>query len=564
MRKYLLLTRKLMKTGLGGFSSSKKKSKWQGRFGQGALWVFILVCLLPLLAMLYRFGGTAYSTLAGMGQEGVALEFAFFMSSIISLVLGFPMVISVFYMTDDIERLLYLPVRPWQIVGAKFTISLIYTYLSSFYFLLPFLAGFGVRSGAGPVYWIFSVLAVLLVPVLPLVYGGIISMVIMRLFKRAKNKDFLTVIGVILALVLAMGISSFTSNMEMDQQSLAALIMEGHNSLMGVMNGIFPSLRFIGKAVADGSILSMLIFLVITAAAVVVFFLIAEKLYFAGAMGMRETTSKKTKLTEAQSRKLGKKRSARSSYFWKEVRLLMRTPIYFMNCVMLVFIWPLFVLIPIVIQMGTGELSSIGSFLSLLDYGDETVIAMVLFIVLCVCLSGGFFNYVAGTCISREGKNIPFMKAIPVPMRTQLQAKLLSGIFFGTLGTLGYCLIIMAVFAVLFGLPWWTLLFALVGGTLANVIQCTLQMFVDLFRPKLNWENEQQAVKQNYMVVIEMFLDLAVGFGIGYLAFMGYRWLSLPVMAFAGLVCVFLAVVALVLYLLVMAYGVRKMEALEA
>ena len=109
------------------------------------------MCLLPLLVMLYRFGGTAYSMLAPVGQEGVALEFAFYVSSLVSLMLGFPMVISVFYMTDDVEKLLYLPVRPWQIVGAKFTISLIYTYLSSLYFLLPFLAGYGVKGrGGGP------------------------------------------------------------------------------------------------------------------------------------------------------------------------------------------------------------------------------------------------------------------------------------------------------------------------------------------------------------------------------------------------------------------------------
>ena len=100
-------------------------------------------------------------------------------------------------------------------MGAKFTISLIYTYLSSLYFLLPFLAGYGVKAGAGPLYWVFSLVAILFVPVLPLIYGGLISMVIMRLFKRAKNKDFLTVVGVILALVLALGISTVTSNMDM-------------------------------------------------------------------------------------------------------------------------------------------------------------------------------------------------------------------------------------------------------------------------------------------------------------------------------------------------------------
>ena len=342
------------------------------------------------------------------------------------------------------------------------------------------------------------------------------------------------------------------------------LILEGHNSMMGIMNGIFPTLRFIARAVAEDSALSALIFLAITAAALAVFFLIAEKLYFAGAMGMQEAATKRKKLTEAQSRKLGRRRSARAAYFWKEIRLLLRSPIYFMNCVMLVFIWPLFVVIPIAIQMGRGEISGLGAALRALDYQSDTVVAVFLFVALCISLCGSFFNYVAGTAISREGKNLSFMKAIPVPMRTQLQAKLLSALFFCVLGTGGYCVIIMAVFAVLFGLPWWTLLFALAGSVFANLLQCSLQLLIDLMKPKLNWENEQQAVKQNYMVVVDMFLGAGLTAGIGFLVFKAYGWLSLPLIAYAALVCVLLAVLSAAVYLFVMACGVRRMNGLEA
>ena len=112
--------------------------------------MFILVCLLPLLVMLYRFGGTAYSMLAPRGPGGVALEFAFYVSSLVSLMLGFPWSFPVFYMTDDVEKLLYLPVRPWQIVGAKFTISLIIRTCQAFTFCFRSWRVMGVKAGAGP------------------------------------------------------------------------------------------------------------------------------------------------------------------------------------------------------------------------------------------------------------------------------------------------------------------------------------------------------------------------------------------------------------------------------
>ncbi|MCD2492072.1 hypothetical protein LQE92_05460 [Lacrimispora sp. NSJ-141] len=564
MRKYLILTGKLLKSGLGGFAASGKNKKKKRNLSQGVMWLILLVCLIPMIGMLYKAGGGAYGLLAPIGQEGVALELAFFAGSIMNLMLGFPMIISVFYMTGDIEKLLYLPLHPWQIVGAKFTVSLLYTYLTSLYFLCPFLVGYGIASGAGAIFWIFIVIAVILLPVMPLVYSAILSMIIMRVFKKAKNKDFLSIISVILSLVLAFGISSFTSSMgNMGNQQLMDMLMKGRNSLMGLMNGIFPSLRFLEKGVAEGSILSMLIFLGITALALVVFFLIAERLYFAGAMGMRETTARRKAVSSRESHKLNRRRSPRQAYLLKELRLLIRTPIYFMNCVMLVFLWPLFFLIPLVIQFSKSGGIDIGGLLSALDLGSTGASAVVLFVVLCVSLGAGLFNYVAGTAISREGKNFQFMKAIPVSFRTQLQAKLLSGLYIGVGGTTLYCLIILLVLMGCFGLPVWILPFALIGSVLANLIQCLIQLFMDLFHPKLTWESEQQAVKQNMNVMVGMLLNLIAGVGIGMLIFWLYKILSLPLTAYAAVVCVLLAAISFLLYKGVMAYGIRRIESLE-
>lgn len=560
MRKYFLLTRKLFKSGLGGFVGGGKKKKF--RAGNAILMLFLFICLLPLLGVLFHFGNEAYKVMAVIGQEGLVLSMAFFASSILSLMLGFPMLISVFYMTGDIERLMYLPVRPWQIVGAKFTISLIFTYLSSFYFLLPFLTGYGVAAGAGAGFWILAVLALFLLPVIPLVYSGIISMVIMRVFKRAKNKDFITVLSVILSLCLAFALSSL-GNFNLEGAALQELLLEGGNSLMGLMNGIFPALRFLEEAVAEGDILSLFLFLAITAVSVVVFFLIADRLYFAGAMGMRETKAGRKTVSEGESRRLSRKKSAGVSYFRKEIRLLVRSPIYFMNCVMMVFLWPLFLIIPFSIQIFQNQDIPIGELLGMFSIEGTGGAAVTMFVVLCISLGVGLFNYAAGTAISREGKNLYFMKIIPVPLGVQLRAKLLTAVCFGMAGTTLYCMIFLVAAVFLFGLPVWTLPFALVGSICANVIQCTLQLFVDLFHPKLSWESEQQAVKQNFTVILGVLLNMAAGVALGILVFLFYDLLSLPLPVYAGAVCLVLAVVAFLLYKLVLAYGVKRIADYE-
>lgn len=63
------------------------------------------------------------------------------------------------------------------------------------------------------------------------------------------------------------------------------------------------------------------------------------------------------------------------------------------------------------------------------DLGDATFavagIGLTLFMFLAVvCM---LCNKIAGTCVSREGSNWTYMKFIPVPMLTQIRAKVLPG-----------------------------------------------------------------------------------------------------------------------------------------
>ena len=62
MRKYLALTKVLLKTGLnmaqGGSANRRKTRK---RSGSYLIYLLLLICLLPLLAVLYSFGGALYT-----------------------------------------------------------------------------------------------------------------------------------------------------------------------------------------------------------------------------------------------------------------------------------------------------------------------------------------------------------------------------------------------------------------------------------------------------------------------------------------------------------------------
>ena len=366
-----------------------------------------------------------------------------------------------------------------------------------------------------------------------------------------------------MTIILAVGISMMTSGMgDLEGEALVSFLLKGHDSLVGMMSGIFPQLTFLTKAMTGPSILPFLIFLLITAAGVAVFALIAGKLYFAGAMGMQETGAKRKKVTAAKAASLSRKRSVLSACTRQEIRELVRTPSYFMNCVLMAFLWPVIFIVAFGFQMVRNG-GSFGELLSFFDFSGGGAAAIAFFVLFCLSLVSGMFCYVAGTAISREGKNFYFMKVIPVPIRTQLKAKLLSALVFSTAGSTGFSLILGIICAAAFGLPVWMLPVLLAAGIAVNVIENCLQLFIDLLRPKLSWENEQQAVKQNMTLMLGMFLCMAVGVGLGFLVFKLYGTFSLSLPVYSIIVTAVLAVLAVLIYLGVMAYGVRRIEQME-
>jgi hypothetical protein len=72
-------------------------------------------------------------------------------------------------------------------------------------------------------------------------------------------------------------------------------------------------------------------------------------------IGSTETTTRRKSLTSSEYNRLSKERPAVLSYFLKEVRLLLRTPTYFINCIMTNLLVPVILAIPFLIQSQSDQ-----------------------------------------------------------------------------------------------------------------------------------------------------------------------------------------------------------------
>ena len=496
MNNYFRLTKVLLKNGMNfSESGSKKKS----RRLNGIILAFILMIGFgPMSVMIYFGTDYLYHLLAQFNQTGTIIALG--LSGVSVLIFFFALFLApgVYYYSKDIESLLPLPLNPEEIIFAKFTITLFYEYIAELIMLGPILLSFGINLGGSPEYWILAVIVFLTVPIAPLIYASIINMVTMRFTNIGKNKNIYNMLGGVFALFFGLGVNIAIQRLvTVNQTKLLEMLAQGNDSLKSVIYTIFPGNRFAVNALTGGTAIDFIFYLLISAAMLAVFLLIAKAIYFKGVIGITEAGTSRRAIGEAAMAQITREKGILLTYTFKEIKILLRTPIYFLNCVITNFLWPIFLVLTV---FAGKEEDSMRDALKVLKYDDPQTIAITLCVAAAVGVFVASFNCVTSTAISREGTNFQCMKYIPVSYRTQIDAKVLSGIILSALGAL--CIYITAIFAL--GIPVWLLALSLPYCAFGIIISSYSGIMIDLLRPVLVWDNEQKPVKQNMNVVIMM------------------------------------------------------------
>lgn len=547
----IILTKVLLKG--GGKTSGKKGNsakKW-------LLIGLIAVAFMPMIGQMGYLTSYLYDIFVKVQMQGMILSLALTLSAFVIFFFGIFYVMNTFYFTNDIESLLPLPVRPFEILGAKFIVVTVYEYLTELIVVLPIVLVYGVKDSAGPLYYIYTAVIFLILPVIPLVLASLIIMPIMRFTNLAKNKDRFRYIGGIIALSIGLGINvvtqRFTGNLAGSDQIIDSA--KQLNNTLDVTTRFFPSSKFGALGLINSREFSgftnMLLFLAISAAAVLLFLYIGELLYFKGVMGVSEVAAKRRSIGKEELEKQAVKSPVIKTYFLKEIKLLVRTPIYFLNCVIMNFIWPVFIVV--IFFAKSGNTNQIGQLTEYLDDQHFMGIALAAgfgFVLFLTSSSG-----ITSTSISREGQNLYIAKYIPVSYKEQIFAKVLSGVFFSSMGML----MMVIVGAVMFKIPAYMLVLLVIVGLIAIILSSFSGMVLDLFNPKLNWENEQKAVKQNINLIVNMLISVIVTV----ICIVAVVFLDLTLLQAVIAILLVFGVVDVLLYIFLSTKGVELFSKLE-
>ncbi|HHX07437.1 MAG TPA: hypothetical protein GX741_03375, partial [Erysipelothrix sp.] len=137
-------------------------------------------------------------------------------------------------------------------------------------------------------------------------------------------------------------------------------------------------------------------------------------------------------------------------------------------------------------------------------------------------------NMIAATAVSRDKHQIDANLSMPFAYDQQLLVKAAVGSFMSLI--VSY----LILFIILIFSPnlWFLILSALIPCFIVTYVSNLLSVYIDALFPKLRWQNEQEAVKNNFNGVIALFGSWTVVGGLVAL----YVLLTPPLLVFSSII----------------------------
>jgi ABC-2 type transport system permease protein len=517
MSKTIRLAITLLKTSfdLGFGNKSKKASKKKSILIALSFLTLILLSLsLPIITLVNQFVLALNTFNLSEAIWYVVLPIASLSIGVLSLF----SVISIMFLSNDNKILLFLPLSAKQIFSARFFVVLVYTYLILAIFIAPILIGYGTTLGLPFSFYLIGLINMILIPIIPLSLIVLVMSYLLRYTNLAKYRDAFTYLAMGIVLTLALAFNYYFTQAIGAIELNPAEIVENVRSLLtvygNVINRFFPYLSFALNSLISNDILEQLLnlFILISINLTIIFVLIIfiGPVYLKTIIGSDERR-KNRKVNNVLYK--NKPKNIFISLISLEWKTLVRSPIYFLNLILIVIILPLILFGSIFFGTSASasqvELLEIIELMNGLDFNFNN--PLYVSILFGISLFLGSTTLIAPTAISRLGGSAAFFKALPISNLNFINFK----VFWANVLTIVPILIYIVIGSIYNFLGVFEAM--LLAGAIIPLFTLInyFGFMIDLFYPKLDWLNEAQAVKQNlntifYMLGIWLLIALLV------------------------------------------------------
>lgn len=461
-------------------------------------YTIVLTCfILSIVGVIYYYYFTMieqfYLGLVDLGMNTVFFRLVFCGIAVLLTVMCIFLLINTFCFSKDIEQFQMFPMPPSDIFTSKYLIATLFCYSIEILILLPIciIQTQYMKDASILITYLSTAIILPHIILLPL---AIIVTICLKISMICKGKKvILSVSGIVIYLIgiIVYGIVSINWSMSADQD------------LSNWLNKVIVPFPFFNRYIAlpIALQLSCIIFSILS---------FVGYYYMCNFIIGNKFTIYNSKASIKQNKILFNSSAKLKSYLIKEYKIFFRNPMYIINGLFGTLITPF--LLPLSFRI-TSTADSIEQIRTLITTPEFSIYAVLFALVVVIFTSS--INVIASSSFSREGANYWIAEIIPYSIKQQAFAKFLFSTSISIAGIIMNCLIFKFYFHYSFMQTVWIAMIGTLFVTLWNLIG----VFIDMKRPKLDWTNETEAIKQNINVILSIIICISISIGFCFVIF---------------------------------------------
>ena len=408
------------------------------------------------------------------------------------------------YFSKDLKILLRMPIKNRNIVNAKLINMIVSEYQMEFIMLAIPMIVFGIIMGVKWYFYLFVSLILLVLPVIPIVVSSVIIAIIMRLINCIKNKNKVMYIAIIASAFLVeiafLGINNL-SKIEVASFERSVLTANGIASSIADYSALIKNvLDILMNYNTSAGLINLLLFFAQSIGVYIIGLVVISLVYLKGAIGTTINGDRNESISNTLNINDFQPKGKRRTYLVKELKIMSRTPIFFVQCLIIPIIYPFSILMVCVMALIFSKCVGVDIVADFLDI-INTSRGQAIFLG----VGDVFFmmNFCSIIGISKDSNSAIMLKTIPIGLKKQFNLRTTIG------KTINYFSVIMITIISYYTTKnLWNCLLVFLILVLMDGVGEKVKLLIDLQKPQIKWDNEYTMMKQHTNVMYVLFYTL--------------------------------------------------------
>ncbi len=477
-------------------------------------------------------------------SPGGGMLFELQILSAFSMIFGILVIFSILFFSSDREHFVTLPIPAHHLMMSKFLFAYFAESVMEFMILISVFIGYflaigrnvGVGTALNPIGLISAVLGTALVPMVPMIYCAVFSLILMACLSKVKSTGVFYRMSTVFLLIFA-GIFLFSLRGigEINMENYVESLGSGNNLFLRTLNIIFFPVPWLSNAISENSILYLLLYIAGNILLLVILYFLGKALYQKGLYTAASLGS--SKKAEIKAKDITGD-SQLKACFLKEVRVILRTKAFSGNCAYINVLWPVGTAMLFHFTRNKGGMAE---FLQMYAEGKDRAEMIIIMAVVSIAFIATALNSLASTSFTREGQHLSLIKYIPVPYEIQILAKAIVSIVF----TYPCLLLTDIIMCIYLKAPVTQCIIFAVIMLLAHIISIVIGMSLDSVSPYQEWDDEYSALRGNLNTFFNMAIMMLCAAVASILGILIYEIIKLPIIVYYIVITAVLAGVTL-------------------